>query len=72
MFSKCSNIFVQCGGRVFKQAIGFLPTDTNCDPLLADLFLHHYEADFTANLIYKKKHRLARSLNISFRYINGI
>ena len=30
------NIFVLCG----------IPMDTNCAPLLANLFLHAYEADF--------------------------
>ena len=36
------NIF---GGRVFQQTIG-IPMGTNCAPLLADLFLHAYEAAF--------------------------
>jgi hypothetical protein len=33
------------GGRVFQQTIG-IPMGTNCAPLLADLFLHAYEAAF--------------------------
>jgi len=33
------------GGRVFQQTIG-IPMGTNCVRLLADLFLHAYEADF--------------------------
>ena len=47
------NIFVQCGGRVFQQT-GSIPMGTNCAPLLADLFLHSYEADFIDDLIRKK------------------
>lgn len=39
------NIFVQCYGLVFQQAMG-IPMGTNCEPLLADLFLQVYEADF--------------------------
>ena len=31
------NIFVQFGGRLFRQVIG-IPMGTNCAPLLADLF----------------------------------
>ena len=45
---------------------------TNCAPLLADLFLHSYEADFIADLIRKKEYRLARSFNLSFRYIDDV
>ena len=39
------NIFVLFGERVFQQTIG-IPMGTNCAPLLADLFLHAYEARF--------------------------
>jgi len=37
------NIFVIFGGRVFQQTVGM---GTNCAPLLADLFLYSYEAEF--------------------------
>ena len=39
------NIFVQFGGRLFRQAIG-IPMGTNCAPLLADLFLYSLERIF--------------------------
>ena len=65
------NIFVQCGGRVFQQTVG-IPMGTNCAPLLVDLFLHSYEVDFIADLIRKKEHRLDRSFNLSFRYIDDV
>ena len=39
------NIFVKFGGRVFQQRVD-IPMGTNCAPLLADLFLYSYEADF--------------------------
>ena len=45
-----NNIFVQWDGRVFQQTVG-IPMSTNCDPLLADLFLHTFEADFIADPI---------------------
>ena len=47
------NIFVTFGGRVFQQTIG-IAMGTNCAPLLADLFLYYYEADFIRELIRKK------------------
>ena len=42
------NIFVQFGGRLFRQVIG-IPMGTNCAPLLADLFLYSYENEFLDN-----------------------
>jgi len=38
------NIFVEFGGRIFQQTVG-IPMRTNCAPVLADLFLHSYEAE---------------------------
>ena len=48
------NIFAMFGGRVFQQTVG-IPMDTNCAPLLADLFLYSYEADFIQGLLKKDK-----------------
>ena len=47
------NIFVLFGGRVFQQTID-IPIGTNCAPLLVDLFLHAYEADFLQGLPMNK------------------
>jgi hypothetical protein len=38
-------IFVILGWRVFQQTVG-IPMGKNCAPLLGDLFLYSYEADF--------------------------
>ena len=54
------NIFVTFGGRVFQQTVG-IPMGTNCAPLLADLFLYYYEADFMQELLRKKDKKLALS-----------
>ena len=61
------NIFVMSRGRVFQQTVG-IPMGTNCAPLLANLFLYSYEADFIKGLLKKKEQKLARSFN--FRYID--
>ena len=55
------------GGRVFQQTVG-IPMGTNCVPLLADLFLYSYEADFIQGLLKK----LARSFNFTFRYLDDV
>ena len=65
------NIFVQFGGRLFQQTVG-IPMGTNCAPLLADLFLYSYEADFLDGLIKNKDKKLAKSFNFSFRYIDDV
>ena len=46
---------------------------TNCAPLLADLFLYSYEAEFIQNLLKDKtKKHLAKSFNFTFRYIDDV
>ena len=65
------NIFVIFGGRVFHQTVG-IPMGTNCAPLLADLFLYSYEADFIQGLLKKNEKKLARSFNFTFRYTDDV
>ena len=65
------NIFVVFGGKVFQQTVG-IPMGTNCAPLLADLFLYSYEADFIQGLLKKNEKNLARSFNFTFRYIDDV
>ena len=60
------NIFVQFGGRLFRQMIA-IPMGTNCAPLLADLFLYSSENGFLDNMIRSCHRRLARSFNRVFR-----
>jgi hypothetical protein len=45
---------------------------TNCAPLLADLFLYLYEADFIQCLLMKNEKKLALSFNSTFCYINDV
>jgi hypothetical protein len=54
------------GGDVFQRTV-VIPIGTNCDPLLADLFLYSYEADFTPGLLRKSEEKLARPINFKLR-----
>jgi hypothetical protein len=46
---------------------------TNCVPLLSDLFLYSYEAEFIQKLPHKKKKKsLAVAFNLTFRYIDDV
>ena len=59
---------MQFGGCLFRQVIG-IPMETNCAPLLADLFLFSYENEFLDNMIKGGHRRLAKSFNLCYRYI---
>ena len=65
------NIFVSFGGRIFQQTIG-IPMGTNCAPLLADLFLYSYEAEFVQSLVKQGNRTLAKMFNLTFRYIDDV
>ena len=65
------NIFAIFGGRVFQQTVG-IAMGLTCTPLLADLFLYSYEADFMQGLIKINEKKLARSSNVTFRYIDDV
>ena len=54
---------------MFHQTIG-IPMGTNCDTLLADLFLHVYQANFLKGLLNNKDIILAQTFNSSFSYID--
>ena len=45
---------------------------TNCAPLLADIFLYSYEAEFIQSLLSAGKKRLASQFNFTYRYIDNV
>ena len=65
------NIFVVFAGKGFLQIIG-IPMGTNCAPLLADIFLYSYEAEFIQFLLSAGKKRLASQFNFTHRYIDDV
>ena len=66
-----NNIFVIFAGKVFQQIIG-IPMGTNCAPLLVDIFLYYYEAEFIQSLLSAGKKRLASQFNFTYRYIDDV
>ena len=46
--------------------------NTKCAPLLADLVLYSYEADFMYGLLKKNEKKLPGVSNFTFRYILSI
>ena len=65
------NIFVVFAGKVFQQVVG-ITMGTNCAPLLADIFLYSYEAEFIQSLLSVGKKRLASQFNFTYRYIDDV
>ena len=59
------------GGQLFRQMVG-ISMETNCAPLLADLFLRSHENEFFNKLIKEGKRKLARKFNLSYRYIDEL
>ena len=54
-----------------EKWLAFL-SETNCAPLLADLFLYSYENEFLDKLIKDGKGKLARKFNLSYHYIDDL
>ena len=45
---------------------------TNCAPLLADIFLYSYEAEFIQSLLSTGKKKLTSQFNFKYRYIDDV
>jgi hypothetical protein len=65
------NIYVVVGRQVFQQSVG-IPMGMNCAPLLEDLYLYSYEAEFFQKLLYEKKKSRIVAFNSTFRYIDDV
>jgi hypothetical protein len=61
------NVYVSVGNKVFRQCIG-IPMGTDCAPLLANLYLFHYEYSFMKGLIRTDMPK-AKLFSNTFRYI---
>ena len=48
------------------------PMGTNCAPLLADIFLYSYEAEFIQSLLSTGRKQLASRFNFTYRYIDDV
>ncbi|KAK3102509.1 hypothetical protein FSP39_011878 [Pinctada imbricata] len=57
--------------KLFQQIAG-IPMGTNCAPLLADIFLYSYEAEFIQSLVSEGKRYLASDFSFTYRYIDDV
>ena len=65
------NIVVVLGVKVFQQIVR-IPMGTNCAPLLVEIFLYSYEAEFIQSLLSTGKKKIASQFNFTYRYIDDV
>ena len=65
------SIFVVFGGKVSQQIVG-IAMCTNCAPLLADIFLYSYEAEFIQTFLSTGKKKIVSQFNFTYRYIDDV
>ena len=65
------NVYVQFDGVVIQQKVA-IPMDTNCAPLIADLFLYCYKRDLMSDLRKSKRLDLIYMFNDTSRYLDDI
>lgn len=66
-----NNSYVHARGILMRQTLG-IPMGTNCAPLLADLYLYWYEANYIDRLLAKHQTAKARRFHLSFRLIDDL
>ena len=64
------NVYIKVGNNVYRQTIG-TPTETDCAPQLANLFLFHYEYLYMKNLM-RDNLCMAKKFNNTVRYIDDL
>ena len=64
-------VHIRCGTKLYRQSVG-IPMDTNCAPLVADLFLCCYERDFMASLSDVKQAEIIEAFDSTSRYLDDL
>ena len=65
------NKFIRFGSKLYRQIVG-IPMDTNCAPLVADLFLFCYERDFMLSLSDNNQADIIEAFNSTSRYLDDL
>ena len=63
------NIYISFGSKLYRQIVG-IPMDTNCAPLVADLFLFCYERDLMLPL--SDDNQVLDAFNSNSRHLNDL
>ena len=65
------NIFIRFGSKLYRQIVG-IPIGTNCDPLVADLYLFCYERAFMLSLSDNNQAVIIEAFNSTSRYLDDL
>ena len=65
------NIYIRFGTKLYRQIVG-IPMDSNCAPLVADLFLFCYERDFMTSLSDVKQAEIIEAFKSTSRYLDDL
>ena len=63
------NIYIRFGTKLYRQIVG-IPMDSNCSPLVDDLFLFCYETDFMMSLSDVKQVEIIETFKSTSRYLD--
>ena len=64
------NVYITVGNRVYRPVVG-IPMGTDCEPLLANLFLFFYESKYVKDKL-SSNHKQAMLLKYTVRYIDDL
>ena len=62
------NIYIRFGSKLYRQIVG-IPMGTNCEPVVADLYLFCYERDFMLSLSEDNQSDFIEAFNSTSRYL---
>ena len=66
-----NNIFIRFGTILYRQTIG-IPMETNCAPLVADVFRFCYERDFMKSPSRENQADIIEAFNSTSRYLDNL
>jgi hypothetical protein len=66
-----SNTYVQNGDTIFRQIVG-IPMGTNCAPVLCNLYLYGYEAEYVSKIQRTEGTTAAAKFHTTFRLIDDV
>ena len=64
-------IYIRFGTKLYRQIVG-IPMDTNCAPLVDDLFLFCYERDFMSSLSDVEQADIIEAFKSASRYLDDL
>ena len=65
------NIYIRFCTKLYRQIVD-IPMDTNCAPLVADLFLFCYERGFMKILSSDNQADVIKAFNLTSRYLDDL